>query len=305
MIVIDNIISRSAPNIAYDAHLAGYAFGILPDGLYARLHCFEPVQGIEDAEDVDALGGAMALATCFSGKYQTHVIAHPVRRVVWSAVVLFAALVLVATVRALKLHGGVGRGLFAQIDEQQRALTEPKTIHLALRELPREILDWRGLAKLKGTYIDALPQLVNPQTGRVLREFDVSLGLVPNGPKQREGDFKTPEGRYVLDSRNVNIPGGIDRIRSIDQGNPLRAEQLARARDKIAEEVAEILLSKRISGVPVLSTKSKKLVGIAVFEASQRRRNRGARAGLRRRTKAGPKSAKAAGAGKVAEPAMV
>jgi len=29
MIVIDNIISRSAPNVAYDAHLAGYAFGIL------------------------------------------------------------------------------------------------------------------------------------------------------------------------------------------------------------------------------------------------------------------------------------
>jgi L,D-transpeptidase catalytic domain len=32
------------------------------------------------------------------------------------------------------------------------------------------------------------------KAGRVLREFDVSLGLVPSGPKQREGDFKTPEG---------------------------------------------------------------------------------------------------------------
>jgi murein L,D-transpeptidase YafK len=42
------------------------------------------------------------------------------------------------------------------------------------------------------------------KAGRVLREFDVSLGLVPTGPKQREGDFKTPEGRYMLDARNVN-----------------------------------------------------------------------------------------------------
>jgi murein L,D-transpeptidase YafK len=42
------------------------------------------------------------------------------------------------------------------------------------------------------------------KAGRILREFDVSLGLVPNGPKQREGDFRTPEGRYFLESRNVD-----------------------------------------------------------------------------------------------------
>jgi murein L,D-transpeptidase YafK len=42
------------------------------------------------------------------------------------------------------------------------------------------------------------------RAGRVLREFNVSLGLVPNGPKQREGDFRTPEGKYVLDARNVD-----------------------------------------------------------------------------------------------------
>jgi DNA polymerase I len=34
-----------------------------------------------------------------------------------------------------------------------------------VHELPREILEWRALQKLKGTYIDALPQLVNPKTG--------------------------------------------------------------------------------------------------------------------------------------------
>ena len=34
-------------------------------------------------------------------------------------------------------------------------------------DLPRRILDWRQMSKLKGTYIDALPQLVNPETGRV------------------------------------------------------------------------------------------------------------------------------------------
>lgn len=42
---------------------------------------------------VPLLLGAMALATCFASWYQQTIIEHPVRRVLWSAVVLFAALV--------------------------------------------------------------------------------------------------------------------------------------------------------------------------------------------------------------------
>lgn len=66
------------------------------------------------------------------------------------------------------------------------------------------------------------------KAGRILREFDVSLGLVPNGPKQREGDFRTPEGRYMLDARNANsdfflsihvsYPNESDRARAHAQG---------------------------------------------------------------------------------------
>ena len=42
------------------------------------------------------------------------------------------------------------------------------------------------------------------QKGKVFRTFDVSLGIRPDGDKQEEGDFRTPEGRYVLDMRNPN-----------------------------------------------------------------------------------------------------
>ena len=42
-------------------------------------------------------------------------------------------------------------------------------------ELPRLILDWRSLQKLKGTYIDALPLLVNPKTGRVHTSFNQAV----------------------------------------------------------------------------------------------------------------------------------
>ena len=63
---------------------------------------------------------------------------------------------------------------------------------------------------------------------RVLRMFGVALGLSPNGPKQREGDFRTPEGNYRLSGRNansdfflaiqVNYPGPEDLHRASVEG---------------------------------------------------------------------------------------
>lgn len=39
---------------------------------------------------------------------------------------------------------------------------------------------------------------------RVIRTYRVALGREPVGPKQRQGDGRTPEGTYVLDWRNAN-----------------------------------------------------------------------------------------------------
>jgi len=38
--------------------------------------------------------------------------------------------------------------------------------------------------------------------GKAFRTFKIALGIRPVGDKKKEGDFKTPEGRYYLDSRN-------------------------------------------------------------------------------------------------------
>ena len=38
--------------------------------------------------------------------------------------------------------------------------------------------------------------------GVPFRTFDIALGIRPVGDKEKEGDFKTPEGRYLLDARN-------------------------------------------------------------------------------------------------------
>jgi murein L,D-transpeptidase YafK len=38
--------------------------------------------------------------------------------------------------------------------------------------------------------------------GKELRTYRIALGVKPVGPKQRQGDHKTPEGSYLLDFRN-------------------------------------------------------------------------------------------------------
>src|SRR5262249_28993648 len=68
-------------------------------------------------------------------------------------------------------------------------------------ELPRLILEWRGLMKLKGTYIDALPQLVNPSTGRVHTCFNQAVAatgrLSSSDPNLQNIPIKTELGREI------------------------------------------------------------------------------------------------------------
>ena len=63
--------------------------------------------------------------------------------------------------------------------------------------------------------------------GRLIKTYSVSLG--PDlGPKQKKGDGRTPEGRYVIDSRNpsskfhralhVSYPNAADRARARRMG---------------------------------------------------------------------------------------
>jgi murein L,D-transpeptidase YafK len=38
----------------------------------------------------------------------------------------------------------------------------------------------------------------------VVRSMDIALGLMPEGPKRREGDFRTPEGRYTIEEKKAD-----------------------------------------------------------------------------------------------------
>jgi DNA polymerase I len=68
-------------------------------------------------------------------------------------------------------------------------------------ELPQKVLDWRTLAKLRGTYTDALPTFVNPGTGRVHTSFAMAAAatgrLASTDPNLQNIPVRTPEGRRI------------------------------------------------------------------------------------------------------------
>jgi DNA polymerase-1 len=68
-------------------------------------------------------------------------------------------------------------------------------------ELPRLILDYRGLAKLRSTYTDKLPEMINPITGRVHTSYHqagAATGrLSSNDPNLQNIPIRTADGRRI------------------------------------------------------------------------------------------------------------
>lgn len=68
-------------------------------------------------------------------------------------------------------------------------------------ELPAEILSYRGMAKLKSTYIDALPALVHPRTGRVHTTYNQTVTatgrLSSSNPNLQNIPIRTLEGKRI------------------------------------------------------------------------------------------------------------
>jgi DNA polymerase-1 len=88
-------------------------------------------------------------------------------------------------------------------------------------DLPRLILDWRSLSKLKGTYIDALPSLVHPVTGRVHTVFNQAVAatgrLSSSDPNLQNIPIRTALGReirraFVAETGHVLISADYSQI---------------------------------------------------------------------------------------------
>lgn len=84
-------------------------------------------------------------------------------------------------------------------------------------EVPRLVLEYRGLAKLKSTYVDALPQLVNPATGRVHTSYNQNVAatgrLSSSNPNLQNIPIRTERGREI---RKAFVPEDGYKMMSAD-----------------------------------------------------------------------------------------
>ena len=78
--------------------------------------------------------------------------------------------------------------------------------------LPKVLLEYRGLAKLKSTYTDKLPKMVNTTTGRVHTNYAQAVAvtgrLASNDPNLQNIPVRTAEGRRIREAF-VAAPGNV------------------------------------------------------------------------------------------------
>ena len=82
-----------------------------------------------------------------------------------------------------------------------------------LHPVPADVLVFRELTKLRSTYVDALPLLINPRTGRVHTTYGSAVAvtgrLASNNPNLQNIPIRSERGKEI---RKAFIPGGGDRV---------------------------------------------------------------------------------------------
>ncbi|MDE2276921.1 MAG: DNA polymerase I [Burkholderiales bacterium] len=169
----------------------------------------------------------------------------------------------------------IGEILFGKLGlpvKKKTASGAPSTDEEVLAELaadyplPARILDHRGLAKLKGTYTDKLPLMVNPATGRVHTNYAQAVAvtgrLASNDPNLQNIPIRTPEGRRVREAF-IAPPGHV--LMSADY-----SQIELRIMAHISEDPA--LLRAFAEGVDVHRATASEVFGVPVPEVSSEQR---------------------------------
>jgi DNA polymerase-1 len=99
----------------------------------------------------------------------------------------------------------------------RRTKTGPSTDASVLEELaplhplPAKIIEYRQFTKLKNTYVDALPAMVHPETGRVHTSFNQVVAatgrLSSDKPNLQNIPIRTDEGRLIRSAFTADPPG--------------------------------------------------------------------------------------------------
>jgi len=144
-------------------------------------------------------------------------------------------------------------------------------------QLPRLIIEFRELAKLKSTYVDALPALVDPDTGRIHTSFNqtvTSTGrLSSSDPNLQNIPIRTPLGAEIRKGF-IPAPGnvllGADysqielRILAHLSGSPAFVEAFRKGRD-VHRETAALIFGLRADDVSAGMRAQAKTVNFATI----------------------------------------
>ena len=143
------------------------------------------------------------------------------------------------------------------------------TLLASKSDIVKDILDFRQLQKLKSTYVDALPLLVNPKTGRVHTSYNQAVAatgrLSSNNPNLQNIPIRTERGREV---RKAFIPR--------DENHVLLSADYSQIELRIIAEISkeENMLDAFNKGIDIHTATAAKVYGISIEEVdSNQRRN--------------------------------
>ena len=169
----------------------------------------------------------------------------------------------------------IGEILFTKLGlpvKKKTASGAPSTDEEVLQELaadyplPARLLEHRSLSKLKGTYTDKLPLMVNPHTGRVHTNYAQAVAvtgrLSSNDPNLQNIPVRTAEGRRVREAF-IAPPGHV--LMSADY-----SQIELRIMAHISEDPA--LLRAFADGVDVHKATASEVFGVALPEVSSEQR---------------------------------
>ncbi len=136
-------------------------------------------------------------------------------------------------------------------------------------DIARDILDFRQLQKLKSTYVDALPLLINPKTGRVHTSYNQAVAatgrLSSNNPNLQNIPVRTERGREV---RKTFIPASSDHLILSADYSQIELRLIA----EISKE--ENMLDAFANNLDIHTATAAKVYGVALEEVdSTQRRN--------------------------------
>lgn len=99
-------------------------------------------------------------------------------------------------------EGGLGLRVVEKTSTGNPSTNERVLSELAAEHpLPALILDWRHVSKLLSTYVDKLPELIHPETGRVHTDFNQTVAatgrLSSNNPNLQNIPIRTEMGREI------------------------------------------------------------------------------------------------------------